>query len=199
MPPYDHREITQLLHSWQAGNSEARAELWSLLYEELKMLARRSLRRQGGGGVPRGSGTTSLVHEAFRRLLGTEIDWADRQHFFAVASRAMRFVLIDEARRQLTDKRAGELVAEPHGPFTDDGVEIPDPIRHRPEEVLAVHEALGRLAKINPRHERLVELRYFAGLSVDETAEVLGVASRTVVRDWRAVRIWLHDALETAV
>ena len=191
--PRTQKEITLLLQAWHEGGSEVQEELWRLLYDELKGLARSTLRRQSNLK----KGPTSLVHEAYLRLLGNDVDWNDRNHFFAVASRAMRYVLIDEARRQLSQKRRAE-VTRPALADDDREPEVVDPLERRPEEVLAVHQALGRLAKINPRHERLVELRYFAGLSVGETAEVLGVADRTVVRDWRAVRIWLHHTLSVA-
>ncbi|MEM1202592.1 MAG: ECF-type sigma factor [Acidobacteriota bacterium] len=183
-------DITRLLRAWHEGSAQAEEELWSLLYQELKMLARSSLRRKDR---PARHGTTSLVHRAYLRLLGADVDWRDRGHFFAVACRAMRFVLIDEARRRLTDKRRSEMEA-----IADSEVraEVVDPASYRPEEVLAVHQALAKLAEVNPRHEKLVELRYFGGLSVEETAEVLGVTSRTVVRDWRSVRLWLHHRLE---
>lgn len=181
-------EITRLLQAWKSGSSDAQDQLWQLLYQELKSLARGVLRRQGRDARHQ---ATSLVHKAYLRLLGTDVDWSDRRHFFAVAARAMRFVLADEARRQLSRKRGeGETLA-----FDDTLPEVADPLAHRPEEVLAIHQALGKLAAIQPRHERLVELRYFAGLSVEETAEVLEVTPRTVVRDWKAVRIWLHGEL----
>lgn len=184
----DPGEVTRLLHAWRSGSSHAQDEFWQLLYGELKRLARGVLHRQGRGGRER---ATSLVHKAYLRLLGAEVEWSDRQHFFAVAARAMRFVLADEARRQLSKKRGEEE------PLTlDDALpEVAEPLAHRPEEVLAIHEALTKLAKIQPRHEKLVELRYFAGLSVEETAEILEVTPRTVVRDWKAVRIWLHAEL----
>jgi RNA polymerase sigma factor (TIGR02999 family) len=188
----DPGEITRLLQAWQGGSGEALDELWQVLYGELKSLARGVLRRQARGARHQ---ATSLVHKAYLRLLGTEVEWSDRRHFFAVAARAMRFVLADEARRQLSRKRGeGETL-------TLDGTipEVADPLAYRPEEVLAIHQALAKLAAIQPRHEQLVELRYFAGLSVEETAEVLEVTPRTVVRDWKAVRIWLHGELgETA-
>jgi RNA polymerase sigma factor (TIGR02999 family) len=181
-------EITRLLHAWKSGDGEAQERLWLILYGELKSLAGGVLRRQGRGD--RGQQATSLVHKAFLRLLGTEVDWNDRHHFFAVAARAMRFVLADEARRQLSKKRDGETP-------TLDGTlpDVADPLTRNPEEVLAVHQALTKLAGIQPRHEKLVELRYFAGLSVEETAEILAVTPRTVVRDWKTVRIWLHGEL----
>ncbi len=187
----DRGEITRLLHAWQDGSSDARDELWRVLYGELKSLARGILRHRGGGARHQ---PTSLVHQAYLRLLGADVAWTDRRHFFAVAARAMRFVLADEARRQLSRKRGeGEVLS------LDGGLpEVADPLARRPEEVLAVHQALVRLAEIQPRHERLVELRYFAGLSVAETAEILEVTPRTVVRDWKAVKVWLHAELGPA-
>lgn len=188
-PSQDPGEITRLLHAWHGGGSAtAQAELWPIIYNELRSLARGVLQRQGRGSRDQ---PTSLVHKAYLRLLGSEVEWNDRNHFFAVAARAMRFVLADEARRQLSKKR-GE--AEPLA-LDVTLLEVADPLAHRPEEVLAVHQALEKLAKIQPRHEKLVELRYFAGLSVKEAAEVLAVTSRTVVRDWKTVRTWLHGEL----
>ena len=188
IPKKEPGEITRLLHAWQGGSSVAEGELWPILYDELRKLARGVLRRQGRGARDQ---ATSLVHKAYLRLLGSQVDWGDRRHFFAVAARAMRFVLADEARRQLSKKRGQGETLSLDGLFS----EVADPLARRPEEVLAVHQALERLAEIQPRHEKLVELRYFAGLSVKETAEVLAVTGRTVVRDWKAVRVWLHGEL----
>ena len=187
-PPTSH-EITVLLSRWRGGDAEAQEQLWPVIYQELKVLARGVLYRQGQRGR---HGTTTLVHEAFLRLVGSEseVAWNDRGHFFGVAARAMRFVLVDEARRRLSKKRAGdqrrtELPEEPE-----------NPIQHRPEDVLAIHQALEKLAEINPRYERLVEARYFAGFSVEETAKILEVSRPTIVRDWRAVRTWLFSELQ---
>src|SRR6185295_14688735 len=181
--------ITLLLRQWRGGSHEAERELWPVLYRELKILARSVLRGRAG---KRRLGATTLVHEAYLRLLGpaaSNLDWNDRGHFFAVAARAMRFVLVDEARRRLAGKRDG----------VDTRVEIPedsvDPTSQPPEDVLAVHQALERLAKIQPRYEKLVEMRYFAGLSVDETAEALGVSRPKIGRDWQAARTWLYGEL----
>ncbi|HEV7505255.1 MAG TPA: ECF-type sigma factor [Thermoanaerobaculia bacterium] len=183
--------ITLLLRRCRAGSHEAEQELWPVLYRELKILARSVLR--GRGGRPR-LGATTLVHEAYLRLLGpaaSSLEWNDRSHFFAVAARAMRFVLVDEARRRLAGKRDG----------VDTRAEIPedcrDPKDRAPDELLAVHQALERLEKVHPRYEKLVEMRYFAGLSVDETAEALGVSRPTVVRDWQAARTWLYGELNS--
>jgi RNA polymerase sigma factor (TIGR02999 family) len=183
--------ITLLLREWREGSREAERELWPVLYRELKVLARSVLRGRAG---KRRLGTTTLVHEAYLRLLGpaaSSLDWNDRGHFFAVSARAMRFVLVDEARRRLAGKRDG----------VDTRAEIPedhvDSAGQPPEEVLAVHQALERLKEVHPRYEKLVEMRYFAGLSVDETADALGVSRPTVVRDWQAARTWLYGELRS--
>ena len=183
------KEITQLLGRWRGGDAAAQEELWPVIYHELKTLARGVLVREGQRGR---HGTTTLVHEAFLRLVGSssEVEWNDRGHFFAVAARAMRYVLVDEARKRLSKKREGDLNA------AELPEELPsDPTAHRPEDVLAIHQALDKLGKLNPRYEKLVEARYFAGFSVDETAEILEVSRPTVVRDWRAVRTWLFGEL----
>ncbi|MCH9651967.1 MAG: sigma-70 family RNA polymerase sigma factor [Deltaproteobacteria bacterium] len=186
-PPEHTRELTQLLRAWRGGSQEAEAELWPILYRELKGLARAVLRGRRHSAGPQ---TTTLVHEACLRLMGSEVDWNDRRHFFAVAARAMRFVLVDEARHRLAQKRGAEQGA---GELAE---EVIDPATLRSPEVLAVHQALDRLGEINPRHVKMVELRYFAGLSLEETADVLEVSRPTVVRDWRAARVWLHGQLQ---
>jgi len=183
------RDITRLLRQ---GRS-AEAELWPIVYSELKNLARAVLR---GRRRPRGPQTTTLVHEAYLRLVDFDsTEWEDRRHFYAVAARAMRFVLADDARRRLADKRGGGRA----GVELSDGLaeRLGDPLEHHAEEVLAVHEVLDRLEDVNPRHVKLVELRYFSGFTLDETAAVLGVSRPTVVRDWRAVRTWLYGVLAT--
>lgn len=193
MPPQSDPSppITELLRQWRAGNKEVESQLWQFVYQELKGLARHI--RHGKGGPK--SETTTIVHEAYLRLLGSspEADFKDRGHFFAVAARVMRFLLVDEARRRLSQKRDGEA----------SGAEIPEsaaaPMAQSPEEVLAVHQALKRLAAIHPRYEQLVELRYFAGLSIEETAAAMEVSRPTVVRDWRAAKTWLYGELRAHV
>ncbi len=123
---------------------------------------------------------------------GGGADYNDRRHFYAVAARAMRFVLVDEARRRFATKRGSGRGAET---LTELGEELGDPLARQAEEVLAVHQALDRLGAVSQRHVELVELRYFAGLTVDETAEVMGLSRPTVVRDWKAARVWLHGVL----
>ncbi len=189
LPAFDNPgEITGLLHAWQGGSDDARDGLWSVLYSELRAIARGLLHRTGRGG--RGD-DNSLVHKAYLRLILSEVDWRDRRHFFAVAARAMRFVLTDEARRQLAKKRGqGETVP------LDTSSQAAGPPARPPEEVLSIHQLLNELAEIHPRYGRLVELRYFAGLSVEETAKVLDVTPRTVVRDWKTTRLWLLGQLK---
>ena len=182
-------EITVLLHAWQDGSHEAQNMLWSILYGELKKIARGILRRAGRGARNDAAG---LVHQAYLRLLLNEVVWNDRRHFFAVAARAMRFVLTDQARRHLARKRGANNTLPMDASLHE--------IANRPvllaDEELAIHQALSKLAEINPRYEQLVQLRYFAGLSVKETAETLKVTPRTVVRDWRKVRLWLLNELK---
>ena len=181
--------ITLLLRRCREGSPAAEQELWPVLYRELKILARSVLR--GRAGRPR-LGTTTLVHEAYLRLLGpaaADLEWNDRGHFFAVAARAMRFVLVDDARRRLAGKRDG---VDTRAEIPEDAV---DPIVQPPEDVLAVHGALERLARIHPRYEQLVEMRYFAGLSVEQAAESLGLSRATAYRHWTFARAWLRQEL----
>lgn len=155
MPSYNHHPgLTGLLQAWRGGDREAEEQLWTLVYDELRQLAHQMRYRRGGAR----DGTTTIVHEAYLRLLGgAGVDWRERGHFFAVAARAMRFVLVDRARRRLAVKRAAEVSDEI-------SAEVVDPGSHAPEDVLAVHRALEKLAEINPRQEKLVELHYFLGL-----------------------------------
>jgi RNA polymerase sigma factor (TIGR02999 family) len=165
-----------------AGDEEALPRLFSRVYDELRGLAHRHRRRSDGYET---LDTTALVHEAFLKLTGLENPtWADRAHFFRVASRAMRSVLVDYARRKQAAKRAGD-----RAPVAIEEVEEIPLVRNR--EVLGVHEALERLAAIDPRQAEVVELRYFVGLNVPETAEVLGLSPATVKRDWVSARAWL--------
>ena len=189
--PTSPAELTLLLRAWSEGDLEAEAALWPVLYRELLRLARMVLR---GRRRPAGPQTTTLVHEACLRLLGSDVPWNDRRHFFAIAARAMRHVLVDEARRRGAQKRQAE--AEAVSLDTDEaGL---DPFSFKAPEVLAVHQALERLGELNPRYVRLVELRFFVGLSLDEAAEVLEVSRPTVIRDWRAARGWLHGELQAS-
>jgi RNA polymerase sigma factor (TIGR02999 family) len=177
-------EVRQLLAEMRAGTPGAQDRLFSVVYEDLRRLARLHLRGQQTGTF----GTTAIVNEAYLRLAGAAGPWEDRAHFFAVASRAMRQILVSNARRRLAQKRGGGARA----------VDLED--HHAEElplitEVLALDEALEQLTALNERLARIVELRFFGDLSVEETAEVLGITDRTVRRDWRKARSFLHDRL----
>jgi len=185
MASMDPGEITARLLELRGGWDEARERLFASVYEQLKSLARRQLKL--GGRTPT-LGATALVHEAYLRLVDqTRVDWSDRAHFFAVASRAMRHIAIDQARRRSAAKRDGgarvslEVVEGAGGP--EDAPVVVD--------VLAVHEALEQLKTMSPRLVQVVEMLFFAGLSVEEAAEALGTSPSTVKRDWRKAKALL--------
>lgn len=164
-------------------------ELVPLVYDELRVIARRQLRRQWGGHT---LDTTALVHEAYLKLSDpSRADFHDRAHFLAVAATAMRQILVDYARRRTARKRRGDGVRLPP-------VGAPAGGEDRAAEMLAVDEALTSLSALDGRLARLVELRFYGGLTVEETAEVLEVSERTVKRDWRKARAFLYRALSTA-
>ncbi|MBU0616397.1 MAG: sigma-70 family RNA polymerase sigma factor [Planctomycetes bacterium] len=178
--------VTQLLVAAGRGDARASSRLWTVVYEELRQLARRQLANEGPDCTFE---STTLIHEAFLRLVGDEpVEWANRRHFFAAAARAMRHIRIDDARKRGRIKRGGDRQARP----VDDELAIFD---NDPMEVLAVDEALKKLEKVAPRQAEVVMLRYFAGLSIDETAQALEVSPRTVDYEWRFARAWLHREL----
>lgn len=179
-------EISRLLEEVGSGDDGARERLYALVYEDLRRIARSHLR-----GRPTGTlGTTAMVNEAYLRLAGSDAgSWNDRVHFLSVASVAMRQILVDHARRKLAQKRGGgATVLE-----IDEGRVGTAP---RVVEILALDQALNRLQTLSERLARVVELRFFGGLSVEETAGVLGVTDRTVKRDWQKARSILHTWLE---
>lgn len=182
-------EVTRLLRRWGAGGADAAVEerLLELVYGELRRMATRELRRERGDHTLQ---PTALVHEAYLRLAAAEVPWADRSHFLAVAARAMRRILVDHARRQKAARRPD--------PRDRDAVDVAAAAGASPayEEVIAVHLALERLADLDPRQAQVVELRYFGGLTVEETAAALGVSVPTVVRQQRAARAWLAVELD---
>lgn len=185
-PPLSTHEITQLLHDWQQGDRAALDQLLPLVYDELRRLAKRNLRRQSPGQTLQ---TTALVHEAYLRLINLpEVDWQNRAHFFAVAAQAMRYLLIDRARAKRYAKRGGGAQQV----SLDEAAQVS---AERPDELLALDEALTRLAALDPRQSQIVELRYFGGLTVEETAEVLGVSAITVMREWAKAKGWLYREL----
>lgn len=183
----EQHDITQLLIEWNKGSEAALEELMPLVYGELQQIARRHLRREAN---TRTLQTTALVHEAYLKLIDqTRINWQNRSQFFAIAAQLMRRILIDHARKRLSGKRGGHAVKI----SLDEGtVDISD---ERAGELIALDEALRKLAAEDPQKARLVELRYFGGLSIEETAEVLEVGTATVIRQWRIVKAWLYKEI----
>jgi RNA polymerase sigma factor (TIGR02999 family) len=181
-----HADITTQLRAWQAGDPSARERLFPLVYDELRLIAHRQLQRERPGHT---LDTTALVHEAYLRLAGsTSQDFSDRAHFFAMAATAMRRILVDYARRYRTEKRG----AAPRRVSLTDTMLVAE---ERADTLLAVDEALVELARIDARLSRVVECRFFAGLTEEETAETLGITSRTVRRDWTKAKGWLLRTL----
>lgn len=180
-------DITTQLVAWRAGEPSAREKLFPLVYDELRRIAHRQLGRENAGHT---LDTTSLVHEAYLKLVDqTRAQWTDRSHFFAVAANAMRRILVDYARSYRTDKRGGA----PRRVSLTDSMLVAE---QRADTLLAVDDALIELARIDERLSRVVECRFFAGLTEEETAEVLGVTARTVRRDWTKAKGWLQRTLE---
>jgi RNA polymerase sigma-70 factor, ECF subfamily len=185
----DPSEITELLKAWEAGDAAALDRLTPMIYEQLRQLAHSYMRSERAGHSLQ---TTALVHEAYLRL--ARIDgtaWKDRVHFFAVCARIMRRILVDDARKRLSAKRGGQ--AERDADAALDDLPALDP--HRAQELCAIDDALAGLAEIDARRAQVVELRFFGGLSVDETAEALRVSPQTVMRDWKIARAWLTREL----
>lgn len=178
-------EITTLLRRWSAGEEAALAAVTPLVYTELRSLARRALRGERHDHTLQ---TTALVHEAFIRLVGHDrTRWQTRAHFAAVAAQAMRRILVDEARRRLAAKRP-----DPNQRVDfDEALQLPQ----QPDELVALDAALTRLSALDPRQARVVELKFFAGMELEEIADVLSVGTATVTRDWRLARGWLFQAL----
>ena len=181
-------QVTELLSQYRAGRREALDQLVPVVYGELRAIAARYLRGEWAGHTLQ---PTALVHEAYMRLVDQrEVEWQNRAHFFGVAAQLMRRLLVDHARGRNRRKRGGGLLMVPleendvAGPAPDDGLDL-----------VALDDALERLAALSPQQARVVELRYFGGLSIEETAEVLGVSTMTVKRGWAMARAWLHREL----
>ncbi len=183
----DPGEVTRLLHAWRGGDEQALHRLTPLVYDELRRLARSYMSREHPGHTLQ---TTALVHEAYTRLVNArQVDWQDSAHFFVVCSKLMRHVLVDHARSHGYLKRGGGLrLVSPD--------EAPEIGHHREIDLLALNEALTRLEVLDPRKARIVELRFFGGLTVEETAEVLGTSRDTVMRGWGFAKSWLHRELD---
>ncbi len=180
-------EVTVLLADMKAGREDALARLIPLLYAELRRLAGRYMRDERAGHTLQ---PTALVHEAFLRLAGQDrANWQNRTQFIGIAGQLMRRILVDHARKRRAAKRGAAQVT------LDEAIETQCAVVTRPEEILAVDEALERLAQVDAQQARVVELRYFAGLASEETAEALGVSMRTVERDWSMAKAWLRAEL----
>ena len=186
-------EVTGLLKAWGAGDQTALDRLTPLIYDELRRNARRHMRRERPGNTLQ---TTALVNEVYLRLVDAGgVDWKDRVHFFAVSSRIMRRFLVDAARARASAKRGGQMQRVAHS-STVNLDEMADVSSQRGNELIAVDDALAVFAQIDPRKAGVVELHFFGGLSVNETAEVLAVSPQTVMRDWKLAKAWLMRELE---
>jgi RNA polymerase sigma-70 factor, ECF subfamily len=179
------QDLTQLLRRLRAGDEEAAAQVAAAAYGELHKLAARCLRRERPGHTLQ---PTALVNEAFLKLAAnTRAEWRDRAQFYAVAARLMRRILVDYARKRGAGKRGGG-----HQVTLEENLVLRE---ERIEDVLGVDEVLGRLEALDPRQGRIVELRFFSGLTVEEIAEVLGISAPTVKREWSSAKAWLHREL----
>lgn len=187
-PPPNAPEITQLLVAWGKGDETALDQLIPAVYGELRRIAGNFMRRQNAGHTLQAS---ALVNEAFLRLVDSnKVNWQSRTHFFAVSAQLMRRVLVDAARRRNSQKRGGDRLRI----TLDDRVDIGS---EDETDLVALDEALTRLADLNPRHSRIVELRYFGGLTEEQVAEMLDVSARTIRRDWSVARAWLYRELQS--
>lgn len=188
-------QITALLKAWRHGDHDALDRLTPLVYDHLRRLAGQYVRRE----LPaQRMDATALVHEAYLRLIDARtVEWQDRNHFFALSARLMRRILVDAARIRRSAKRGGQVQHVDHGsgPNLDD---LPAPDTDRAAELVALDDALKSLAVMDSRRAQVVEMRFFGGLSVEETAEALGVSPQTVMRDWKLARAWLSREMRRA-
>ena len=185
----DSDDITALLKAFSRGDQEAREALMPLVYDHLRAQARRYMRKERSGVTLQG---TALVHEAYLRLINAhDVDWHDRTHFFALSAQIMRRILIDAARARAAAKRGGKAVNVDRSSAVDlDQIPSIDSAAAA-ASMCALDDALESLARLDPRRAKVIELRFFGGLSVEETAEVLQVSAQTVMRDWRLARAWI--------
>ena len=176
--------ITELLHEWSSGKKEVAEDLLPLIYDELHRRAAAFMRRERQNHTLQ---PTALVHEAYLKLVDQRNDdWNDREHFFAIASQVMRRILVDHARSRQRQKRGGSKEDLPLEEALLAGAEEAN------VDLIALDEAMAKLAKLDPQQERLVELRYFGGLNLEEAARSLGVSRATAARDWQVAKAWLH-------
>ena len=179
-------EVTRLLLDWSNGDKTALDKLMPLIYEELRRLAHRYMSRERAGHTMQ---TTALVNEAYVRLINRKnVHWQDRAHFFAIAAELMRTILVDHARSHATAKRGGGA----HKLSLEEALVVS---HERAAEVVALDEALNALAVIDPKQSRIVELRFFGGLTIEETAEVLDLSAATIKREWTTAKAWLYHEL----
>lgn len=187
---HDSSTVTQLLKASRGAGRDVLDLLYSLLYDELRRIAHHRLVGQPRDGT---LNTTALIHEAYLRMVDqSQVDWQDRAHFFAYAARTMRAVIVDHARRRLAKKRGGKVQRVS---FDDPNL----PVEGQAELIIAVHDALDRLTIVSERLSRIVECRFFGGLSIEETADALGLSERTVRRDWFKAKAWLYGDLARGV
>jgi RNA polymerase sigma factor (TIGR02999 family) len=185
-------EITRLLKAWGRGDVAALDRLTPLVYEQLHRMARSYMRHEPPGHMLQ---ATALVHEAFLRLVDTrDLAWTDRAHFFAVCARVMRRILVDAARSRAAVKRGGHTDRAEHATAINLD-HLPTPGTEMSAQVCALDQALNALARIDPRRAQVIELRFFGGLTVEETGQVLQISPQTVMRDWRLARAWLAREL----
>ena len=176
------KEVTRLLAAYNNGDRQAFEQLLPLVYNELRGLARAYLSRERSGHTLQ---PTALVHEAYLRLVDQNVPWQNRAHFFGVAAQMMRRILVDHARRRQADRRGSDAVKL----SLDEAINLSD---ERATDLIALDDALTALAEFDPQKSRMVELRYFAGLSVEETARALGISVATFVRQWKTTKAWLY-------
>ena len=188
-------DVTALLKAWRGGDQGALERLTPLVYDHLRKLGRQYVRKERAGAR---ADATSLVHEAYVRLVDARtVDWQDRAHFFAVSSTIMRRILVDAARARASAKRGGDLQrVDETTAFTLDA--LPAAGTDLAADICALNDALDVLATREPRRAKVIELRYFGGLNVEETAEALGVSPQTVLRDWKLARAWLAVELKSS-
>lgn len=184
----DPDTVNQLLRAWSCGDQGARDRLIPVVYDELRRLARRHMRAER---LHRTLQTTALVNEAYLRLAGQRVSWQNRAHFFAIAARLMRRILVDRARARQRLKRGGEQLEVSFDEELGQAEGEPELV-----DLIALDQALAQLARFDPRQAQIVELRFFAGLTIRETSELIEVSHTTVEKEWSLARAWLRRALE---
>jgi RNA polymerase sigma factor (TIGR02999 family) len=178
------QNVTQLLLAWERGDDAARDELIPLVYDALRRIARHHLRGERAGHTLQ---TTALINEAYLKLVDQSVPWQSREHFFGIAARLMRQILVDYARARQRLKRGGDR--------QQISLAYAEGAQGQPADLLALNDALETLAEVDPQKSRIVELRFFGGLTIEETAQVMGISTPSVERGWRAARAWLQTEL----